>query len=118
MIIKLVRHGQSEANVGTVETFRVGDHTIGLTALGKDQAHAAGRSLGKDFLAGALAYTSPFRRARQTLECLLQGAEMQRSGCSGRWRTRLHVVTCKKPAISLLGYGNSIRSLYQQAQAC
>lgn len=76
MIIKLIRHGQSQANVGMVEPSQVGDHTVELTGLGEEQARMAGQELGKDFLLGALIYSSPFRRARETLANLLQGAEV------------------------------------------
>ncbi len=74
MLIKLVRHGQSLANVGTLNPAEVGDHTIGLTPLGKEQARRAGQTVGAGFIDGALAYCSPFRRARETLAELLEGA--------------------------------------------
>jgi broad specificity phosphatase PhoE len=74
MIIKLVRHGQSMANTGEVRTADVGDHTVELTALGQKQALEAGRQVGREFLEGALAFCSPFRRARQTMAGVLGGA--------------------------------------------
>jgi broad specificity phosphatase PhoE len=74
LVIKLVRHGQSKANTGEVVPADVGDHTIELTPRGHEQAINAGRILGRDFVSGALAYCSPFNRARQTLAGLLQGA--------------------------------------------
>lgn len=74
MIIKLVRHGESLANVGMVSPADVGDHGIALTPRGHEQARAAGETLGADFLEGALAYCSPFRRARETLAGLLTGS--------------------------------------------
>ena len=74
MIIKLVRHGQSMANTGEVQSHEVGDHTVELTALGHAQARDAGRQIGAAFLDGALAYCSPFRRARQTMAGVLAGA--------------------------------------------
>ena len=64
MIIKLVRHGQSTANTGEVLPAEVGDHTVSLTALGREQAREAGRRVGAAFFDGALAYCSPFQRAR------------------------------------------------------
>ncbi len=73
MLIKLIRHAESLANVGSLNPAEVGDHTIGLTPLGKDQARRAGQGIGPGFLAGALAYCSPFRRARETLAGLLEG---------------------------------------------
>jgi broad specificity phosphatase PhoE len=80
LVIKLVRHGQSLANTGEANPAEVGDHTIGLTALGKEQARQAGGILGASFLTGALAYSSPFRRARETMEGLLDGAGITPSG--------------------------------------
>ena len=74
LVIKLVRHGESLANVGALDPTEVGDHTIGLTPLGQEQARRAGRHLGPAFLDGALAYCSPFRRARETMAGLLEGA--------------------------------------------
>ena len=53
LVIKLVRHGESLANVGDLDPTVVGDHTIGLTDLGKIQARQAGERIGKDYLAGA-----------------------------------------------------------------
>jgi broad specificity phosphatase PhoE len=74
MMIKLVRHGQSTSNTGEVQIGDIGDHNIALTDLGHEQAREAGRRIGKSFLQGALAYCSPFRRARETMVGLLAGA--------------------------------------------
>ena len=74
MIIKLVRHGQSLANTGEVQSAEIGDHNVALTATGREQAREAGRRIGADFLNTALAYCSPFRRARETMHELLAGA--------------------------------------------
>jgi broad specificity phosphatase PhoE len=74
LIIKLVRHGESLGNVGAVNSADVGDHTIGLTPLGKEQAFQAGARVGSQFIDGALTYCSPFRRTRETLASLLDGA--------------------------------------------
>ena len=76
MIIKLVRHGQSMANTRELQPAEVGDHTIPLTVLGREQALTAGRKVGAEFLRGALAYCSPFRRARETMAGVLAGAEV------------------------------------------
>lgn len=64
------------ANTGEVEVSEVGDHTVALTALGQEQAQKAGRRIGSAFMEGALAYCSPFRRARETMMGLLDGAEL------------------------------------------
>jgi broad specificity phosphatase PhoE len=74
LLIKLVRHGESFANIGELNPAEVGDHTIGLTPDGKEQARATGRRIGADFIASSLAYQSPFLRARQTMAGLLEGA--------------------------------------------
>jgi broad specificity phosphatase PhoE len=78
MIIKLVRHGESLANIRAVNPAEVGEHTIALTPLGHEQARGAGRCLGSAYLDDALAYCSPFRRARETLAGLLQEAGVPR----------------------------------------
>lgn len=67
LCIKLVRHGESEANVGLVKAHEVGDFAIGLSPRGMEQARSVGRKLGRTFIAGALVYTSPYRRTRETL---------------------------------------------------
>jgi broad specificity phosphatase PhoE len=77
MLIKLIRHGETLSNVGSVNPAEVGDHRIGLTPLGKEQAYHAGQSLGADFIADALVYCSPYCRARETLAGLLKGADLE-----------------------------------------
>jgi broad specificity phosphatase PhoE len=74
LTIKLVRHGQSRANVGEVDAKDVGDHTIGLTERGEAQARAVGQQLGAGFVKDALVYCSPYTRTRQTLRHILAGA--------------------------------------------
>lgn len=74
LIIKLVRHGESEANMGKVQTHEVGDHTIALSERGWAQAREAGRRIGAGFLREALIYTSPYRRTRETLMGLIEGS--------------------------------------------
>ena len=74
LTIKLVRHGESEANTGLVETHEVGDHEVSLSERGFEQADQVGRALGREFLTGALVYCSPYRRTRQTLTALVAGA--------------------------------------------
>lgn len=77
LTIKLVRHGQSRANVGEVDAKDVGDHTISLTDHGHAQAKQAGATLGRDYLEGALIYASPYQRTRQTLAAILEGAGLK-----------------------------------------
>lgn len=74
LTIKLLRHGESLANTGELSPHAIGDHGIALSARGHEQAKAAGRTLGREFLDGALIYTSPYRRTRQTLQSVLEGA--------------------------------------------
>jgi broad specificity phosphatase PhoE len=71
LTIKLVRHGESEANTGKLSSIEVGDFSIPLSERGRAQAHDAGVRIGADFLRHALVYTSPYRRARETLEAIL-----------------------------------------------
>jgi len=78
-IIKLVRHGESLANLKQVNPNEVGDHTIPLSDLGHAQAHATGERIGADFIRSALVYCSPYRRTRQTLDGLLHGAAVPRA---------------------------------------
>jgi len=77
MLIKLIRHGLSMANVGETNPAESGDHAVGLTDRGREQARQAGRALGGDFLRDALVYTSPYRRTRETLAGVLEGAGVE-----------------------------------------
>lgn len=70
LTIKLVRHGESEQNTGKLDAREVGDHAIPLSELGREQARAAGRAIGRPFLTGALVYASPYRRTRDTLAAI------------------------------------------------
>lgn len=78
LTIKLVRHGESEANIGKVSSRDVGDHAIPLSEVRREQARDAGRRLGRDFVEGALVYRSPYRRTRETLDGILEGANVTR----------------------------------------
>jgi broad specificity phosphatase PhoE len=80
LTIKLVRHGESEANVGRVSSLDIGDHAIPLSENGSKQALEAGRTIGQAFLDGALVYTSPYRRTRETLAGILEGAGVAKDG--------------------------------------
>ena len=73
LVIKLVRHGESEANIGLVRSHEVGDHAIGLSPRGWEQAREVGRKLGRSFIDAALVYTSPYRRTRDTLAGIYEG---------------------------------------------
>ena len=78
MIIKLVRHGQSQTNSGEVAHGSIGDYKVQLTPLGRSQATEAGQKLadsGFDF-SNCLLYSSPYARAMQTMQGLLIGAQV------------------------------------------
>jgi broad specificity phosphatase PhoE len=74
LVIKLLRHGESEANIGQTDPRQVGDSNIRLTLRGRRQARAAGKRIGSDFLDGALVYSSPYTRTRETRHYALLGA--------------------------------------------
>jgi broad specificity phosphatase PhoE len=80
LTIKLVRHGESEANIGRVLTHEVGDHGIPLSEHGWVQAREVGRELGREFIEGALVYSSPYRRALDTLAGIYEGCNLQPPG--------------------------------------
>jgi broad specificity phosphatase PhoE len=63
----MVRHGQSEANVG-----RSCEPDCALTELGLEQARGVARRLADFDLAGFTAITSPYRRAVQTAREITQ----------------------------------------------
>ncbi len=92
LTIKLVRHGQSRANVGEVDAKDVGDHTICLTEHGEAQARATGEALGKNYLDGALVYASPYQRTRQTLSCIVAGAGLKQGSVRSYEDPRLREV--------------------------
>jgi broad specificity phosphatase PhoE len=77
LVIKLVRHGESEANIGKVHAYEAGDHAIPLSPNGAEQARDVGRRIGKEFLEGALVYTSPYRRTRDTLREVYVGVGLE-----------------------------------------
>ena len=63
MQIKLVRHGESQANVGEMPPHEVGDYNIPLTPKGVEQSLNAGKEIGSDFLSNSLIYYSPLEWA-------------------------------------------------------
>src|SRR5207302_5957960 len=50
------------------------DYSVALTPTGHRQAIHAGKRIGGEFLRHALAYCSPFRRARETMAGVIAGA--------------------------------------------
>lgn len=83
LTIKLVRHGESTANLGSFDPQREGDFRAVLTEKGTEQARGAGTVIGAPFLQGALAYLSPYSRTRQTLDSVLDGANADRKATLG-----------------------------------
>jgi len=83
LVIKLVRHGQSLANVQGVDPQLTGDFRSPLTEEGIAQARTAGAAIGPEFLQGALVYVSPYVRTRQTLDAVLEGAGSSRDAPFG-----------------------------------
>ena len=67
LVLTLVRHGQSTANASEQNPQIEGDFRVPLTALGREQARAAGHAIGQPFLKDALVYASPYLRAQETL---------------------------------------------------
>ena len=92
MIIKLVRHGESEANVADPSQPAGADYLVPLTPRGVEQAKQAGSILSAEFLRECLIYTSPFLRARQTLAGILEGAGLAPSDVTSREDPRLREV--------------------------
>jgi len=82
MVIKLVRHGESLANVGLQSPQAIGDHRIALSPRGTEQARRAGQTIGHDYVASALIYSSPYERSRATLTGILEGAGVPRNRVS------------------------------------
>jgi len=74
MIIKLIRHGESQANIAESDQISVADHLVPLTEKGLEQARQAGATLGLSYLKQSLIYTSPLLRAKQTLAGIFEGA--------------------------------------------
>ncbi len=85
LVIKLVRHCESEANTGKVSAHEVGDHAIPLSEKGFAQARDLGRALGRDYVMGSLLYTSPYRRTRETLAGILEGCAVDSKDALGMY---------------------------------
>jgi len=74
MIIKLIRHGESEANIGNADPTISKDAAIPLSSHGRKQAEHTGSLMYEDFIENSLIYCSPYKRTRETLDLLLKGA--------------------------------------------
>lgn len=86
MLIRLVRHGQSEANTRQVDPKDTGDHRVALTPLGVSQAEDVGKAIGAEWLSNALVYCSPYRRTRETLHAICHGAGLPEGSQSNEIR--------------------------------
>jgi len=80
MEIHLIRHGESEMNAGLVRRQDIGDHNIKLTPAGWEQARSIGRRLGEETLRTGLLYTSPYRRTREAMQGMVEGAGIETRG--------------------------------------
>ena len=79
--VLLLRHAESLGNTGEQSAQLMGDHNLELSALGQQQAHRLGRQLGRGYFLPAdrstaqpLLYISPYKRTRQTMSAMLEGA--------------------------------------------
>ena len=79
----LVRHGQSTWNL---ENRFTGWTDVGLTDLGVQEAHEAGKLLGEGGYDFDVAYTSVLRRAVQTLWIVLQELELEWIPVTNAWQ--------------------------------
>lgn len=79
MIIKLVRHAESEANTNKVDPSIFPDSKIRLTDYGVTQALDAGKEIGADFLSESILYRSPYFRTRETSIAMTVGAGLETS---------------------------------------
>lgn len=101
MIIKLIRHGESEANTGKMNPFKEKDASIPLSNLGIQQAKEVGALIGRDFIESALVYCSPYRRTRETILAINQGAGVEPNNIKIYEDPRLREVD--------MGYGDPVK---------
>lgn len=78
MIIKLVRHGESLQNIGRFNPDESGDFEIPLTETGCKQAKNVCGIIDPSFIKTSLVYCSPYRRARETLDEIINNAKISR----------------------------------------
>ena len=71
MQIRLIRHGESLANTNVVDPHTEGDFHVRLSERGIEQARTLSGRIQRDFIESSLIYSSPYRRARETLQILL-----------------------------------------------
>ena len=69
--ITLIRHAQSDANIGIKLPHLHGDYDIALSEQGRLQAAALNEFVSREMLESSDIYCSPFRRTRETLHLLL-----------------------------------------------
>lgn len=76
MRILLVRHGESLANTNLVDPHTQGDFHVRLSEKGASQAQTLVERIDQEFIKTSLIYSSPYERARETLQILLDGHEL------------------------------------------
>jgi len=72
--ILLIRHAESEANARTVDPQHIGAHNVKLTAKGREEAFDLGVRIKSEIFEQSIIYESPYHRAKETLDCILDGA--------------------------------------------
>lgn len=77
MQILLVRHGESLANTNVIDPHTEGDFHVCLSDRGIRQAQTLSERISREFIADSLVYSSPYERARQTLQILLDAHGLQ-----------------------------------------
>ena len=95
----LLRHAESLGNTGEQSAQLMGDHNLTLSALGHQQAHRLGQQLTRAYFlpsdastAPPLLYISPYRRTRQTMAAVLEGAGVRPDEVDVREDVRLREV--------------------------
>lgn len=97
--VLLVRHAESLGNTGEQSAQLIGDHNLTLSPLGLQQAHQLGQQLTRSFFlppepaaVPPLLYISPYKRTRQTMSAMLEGAGVRRDEVDVREDVRLREV--------------------------
>ena len=95
--VLLLRHAESLGNTGEQSAQLMGDHNLTLSPLGHQQARRMGQDLTRAYFlpaaaAPALLYISPYKRTRQTLAAMLEGAGVRQDEVEVREDVRLREV--------------------------
>jgi len=81
--ITLMRHAESVGNTGEQSPQEIGDHNLTLSSRGEYQATKTGERFGREMFLPAnsprpLIYCSPYKRTRETMDGILEGAKVSR----------------------------------------